>query len=77
VNISLTEKQQNYIAAQRSGDGFQNASEVVPDTLGLDELYLNRVAEELRQEIAKGWNGPASARSVGDIIKAKARKRKE
>jgi antitoxin ParD1/3/4 len=76
MNISLTEKQQSYITAQLSGGDFQNASEVVRDALRLHELYRNRVLEELRQEIAKGWDGLASTRNVSDIIKAKARRRK-
>ena len=76
MNISFTEKQQNYISAQLSSGDFQNASEVVRDALRLHELYRNRVLEELRNEIAKGWEGPPSARNVKDIIKAKAQKYK-
>lgn len=63
MNISFTAKQENYIAAQLSSGDFQNASEVVRDALRLHELYRNRVLEELRGEIAKGWDGPASKRS--------------
>ena len=75
MNISFTEKQQNYISAQLSSGDFQNASEVVRDALRLHQLYRNRVLEELRVEIAQGWDGPASARNVSEIIKAKARRR--
>lgn len=76
MNISFTEKQEKYISAQLSSGDFQNASEVVRDALRLHELYRNRVLEELRNEIAKGWDGPRSKRSVSDIIKAKAKGRK-
>ena len=76
MNISFTEKQENYISAQLSSGDFQNASEVVRDALRLHELYRNRVLEELRSEIAKGWNGPTSKRSVKDIISTKTKARK-
>lgn len=74
MNISFTEKQEKYISAQLSGGDYQNASEVVRDALRLHELYRNRVLEELRAEITKGWAGPTSKRSVKDIAKAKTRK---
>lgn len=74
MNISFTEKQEKYIANQLSSGDFQNASEVVRDALRLHELFRNRILEELRVEIAKGWEGPASKRNVKDIIKAKANK---
>lgn len=71
MNVSFTEKQEKYIAAQLSSGDYQNASEVVRDALRLHELYRNKVLEELRAEIAKGWDSPASKRNVQDIIKAK------
>ena len=71
MNVSFTEKQENYIADQvRSGD-FQNASEVVRDALRLHEVYRHRIINELRTEIAKGWAGKTSSRKVKDIIKDK------
>jgi antitoxin ParD1/3/4 len=74
MNISFTEKQEKYIAAQLSSGDFQNASEVVRDALRLHELFRNKVLEELRSEIDKGWDGPASKRKVKDIIKSKTGK---
>ncbi len=71
MNISFTRKQEEYIAAQLKGGDYQNASEVVRDALRLHEIYRHRVIEELRAEIAKGWEGPASQRKVRDIIEAK------
>ena len=71
MNISFTDKQAEYIAMQvREGD-YQNASEVVRDALRLHQVYRHRVIEELRAEIARGWDGPVSERSVTDILKAK------
>lgn len=75
MNISFTAKQENYISAQLSSGDFQNASEVVRDALRLHELYRNRVLEELRSEIAKGWDGPVSRRKVKDIIADNTKKR--
>lgn len=71
MNISFTEKQENYIQGQLASGDYQNASEVVRDALRLHELYRNKVLEELRLEINKGWEGPASKRSVKDIVNAK------
>lgn len=74
MNISFTEKQQQYISTQLSSGDFQNASEVVRDALRLHELYRNKVLDELRNEIAKGWSGPASKRTVKEIISDKRKK---
>jgi len=74
MNISFTEKQQKYIEHQLHSGDFQNASEVVRDALRLHELFRNRVLDELRKEIDKGWGSPASNRTVKDIIKTKAGK---
>jgi len=76
MNISFTEKQEKYIASQVKDGDFQNASEVVRDALRLHEVYRHRVIEELRAEIAKGWEAPASSRNVQDIIKAKLEERR-
>ncbi len=76
MNISFTNKQEEYISSQVKQGDFQNASEVVRDALRLHEVYRHRVIEELRAEIAKGWEGPSSKRNVKDIIKAKTAKRK-
>jgi antitoxin ParD1/3/4 len=76
MNISITEKKQNYISSQLLSGDFQNASEVARDALRLNQLYGNRTLEDLRNEIAKGWDGPASKRNVKDIISAKAQARK-
>lgn len=73
MNISFTEKQEQYIAAQLDSGDFQNASEVVRDALRLHALYREKVLEELRAEITKGWDSPVSKRSVKDIVKAKAK----
>ena len=76
MNVSFTEKQEQYIANQLKSGDYQNASEVVRDALRLHEVYRHRVIEDLRAEIAKGWDGKASPRRVSDIIQAKVRSRK-
>lgn len=73
MNVSFTEKQEKYIADQIKSGDFQNASEVVRDALRLHETLRNRMIEDLRKEIEKGWSGPVSKRSVKDIIKARTR----
>ncbi len=73
MNVSFTGKQEKYIASQIKSGDYQNASEVVRDALRLHEFYRQVVIQELRAEIAKGWDGPASSRSVGDIIREKQR----
>jgi len=76
MNVSFTEKQEQYITNQLASGDYQNASEVVRDALRLHEVYRHRVIEELRAEIAKGWDGAASTRTVKDIVRAKVRSRK-
>jgi len=73
MNISFAEKQQQYISEQVLSGDFLNASEVVRDALRLNEIYRNRLLEDLRLEIMKGWDGPASKLKVSDIIEAKTR----
>jgi len=68
MNVSFTSKQEKYIAAQLKSGDYQNASEVVRDALRLHEVYRTKVIEDLRAEIAKGWDGPASERNVLDIL---------
>ena len=71
MNISFTEKQQQYISEQVASGDFQNASEVVRDAMRLHQIYRTRVLEELRAEITQGWEGPTSPRRVSDIVKSK------
>ena len=71
MNISFTHKQEQYISSQVSQGDFQNASEVVRDALRLHEIYRHRIVEELRAEIAKGWDSPVSQRKIKDIINDK------
>jgi antitoxin ParD1/3/4 len=71
MNISFTDKQQHYIATQVSGGDYQNASEVVRDALRLHEIYRNKVLEDLRAEITKGWDSKPSSHNIKDIINLK------
>ena len=74
MNVSLTNKQESYIASQIAAGDYQNASELVRDALRLHQLYRDKVIQDLKIEIEKGWNAPSSNRSVQDIIKAKSGK---
>ena len=76
MNVSLTEKQEKYIAAQIKTGDYQNASELVRDALRLHAVYRNRIIDELRAEIAKGWDSPVSDLSVSDIVAKKLKARK-
>ncbi|KAA5827666.1 type II toxin-antitoxin system ParD family antitoxin [Algibacter amylolyticus] len=71
MNVSLTKKQQAYIAEQIESGDFQNASELVRDALRLHEVYRHRVITDLKAEIEKGWSGATSNRNVKDIIASK------
>lgn len=71
MNVSLTKKQEQYISDQISGGDYQNASELVRDALRLHQLYRNKVLNDLKLEIEKGWNAPDSERSMQDILIAK------
>ncbi|AOR29026.1 addiction module antitoxin [Formosa sp. Hel1_33_131] len=75
MNVSLTQKQKDYISNQVESGDFQNASELVRDALRLHEVYRHRVIMDLRAEIEKGWNGPTSKRTVTDIINEKRQKK--
>ena len=72
MNVSLTNKQKQYIASQIESGDFQNASELVRDALRLHQLYRKKVIDELRIEIEKGWDSELSTRSVSDIIVSKS-----
>ena len=75
MNISFTKKQEKYIASQVKSSDFQNASEVVRDTLRLHQVYRDKITEGLKAEIAKGWDGPTSKRKIKDIIEDKRKAR--
>ena len=75
MNVSLTKKQEDYIAEQIASGDFQNASELVRDALRLHEIYRHKVIEDLKVEIEKGWSGTASKRSVKGIINDKQKRK--
>jgi len=71
MNVSLTEKQQQYIDAQLQSGDFKNASEVICDAIHLHQIYRNKVIANLRLKIENGWSGPASRRSASQIARDK------
>jgi antitoxin ParD1/3/4 len=74
MNVSFTEKQEKYIASLVESGDYQNASEAVRDAIRLHQKYREKIIDELRLEIEKGWDGPESSRNVRDIIAAKTQK---
>lgn len=75
MNVSLTQKQEEYIAEQIESGDYQNASELVRDPLRLHQVYRYKVLRDLQEEITKGWEGPNSNRTATDIAKDLKRKR--
>ena len=73
MNVSFTEKQETYIASLVESGDYQNASEAVRDAIRLHQKYREKIIDDLRLEIEKGWDGPISNRSVKDIIAAKTK----
>ncbi len=76
MNVSLTQKQEDYIKAQLESGDYQNASELVRDALRLHQIYRNRIIDELRKEVEKGWDSPASPLSATDIASKKLKERR-
>ena len=75
MNVNLKERPEKYIQSQLGSGDYQNASELALDALRLHEVYRNRVLDELRAEIRKGWEGETSHRSVKDIVAAERKSR--
>ena len=71
MNISFTKKQEEYINKQVASGEYQNNSEVIRDALRLHGIYREKVIEDLRREIEKGWDGPESKLSMSEIIASK------
>ena len=71
MNISFTRKQEEYITDQVKSGDYQNNSEVIRDALRLHSIYRDKVIQDLRKHIEKGWDGPDSKKSMEDIISAK------
>ncbi|AYN67512.1 type II toxin-antitoxin system ParD family antitoxin [Euzebyella marina] len=71
MNISFTKKQEEYIAKQVATGEYQNNSEVIRDAIRLHSIYRDKVIDDLRREIEKGWDGPESSRTMDEIIASK------
>lgn len=71
MNVSFTEKQEKYIASLVASGDYQNASEAVREAVRLHQKYREKVVQELKEEIEKGWAGPASDRDIDAILAAK------
>lgn len=71
MNISFTKKQEKYISEQVASGEYQNNSEVIRDAIRLHGIYREKVIQDLRNEIEKGWNGLDSKLSMAEIIASK------
>lgn len=71
MNISFTKKQEEYISKQVATGEYQNNSEVIRDALRLHTIYREKVINDLRKEIEKGWNSPDSTMTMTEIIASK------
>lgn len=71
MNISFTKKQEEYISKQVATGEYQNNSEVIRDALRLHTIYREKVINDLRKEIEKGWNSPDSSMTMAEIIASK------
>lgn len=71
MNISFTKKQEEYITSQVKSGEYQNNSEVIREALRLHSIYREKLIDDLRKEIDKGWDGPESKRSMKEIIASK------
>lgn len=76
MNISLTKKQEAYIASQVASGDYQNNSEVVRAALRLHQKYRDKAIADLKAEIEKGVASGISQRSIKDIIESKRESRK-
>lgn len=68
MNISFTKKQEKYIIGQVESGDYQNNSEVIRDALRLHSIYREKVIQDLKMEIEKGWNSPDSSKTMDDIV---------
>ncbi len=75
MNVSFTEKQEQYIRDQIESGDFQNASEVVRDALRLHAIMRERIISDLKVEIEKGLNSGISQRTPQQILADKKRTR--
>lgn len=71
MNISFTKKQEEYISNQVESGEYQNNSEVIRDALRLHTIYREKVIQDLRKEIEKGWHAPDSQKTMQEIIASK------
>ena len=74
MNVSFTKKQEEYISNQVATGDYQNNSEVIRDALRLHGIYRDKVINDLKEAIDKGWNSENSMKTVKDIIEAKKAK---
>ena len=68
MNVSLTKKQEAYIASQIASGDYQNASELVRDALRMHQIYREKMIADLREAIAEGYDSGYSSKTVAEIV---------
>lgn len=68
MNVSLTKKQEEYIASKIASGDYQNASELVRDALRMHQIYREKMIADLRHEIELGLVGPFTKTTVAEIV---------
>ena len=61
---------EEYIDGLVASGEYLNSREVIKDALSLHQRYRERAIEDLRKEIALGWDGPDSAMTMDEIIES-------
>ncbi len=76
MNVSLTKKQEAYIASQIESGDYQNASELVRDALRMHQVYREKMIADLRIAIEEGLNSGYSTMTVSEIVAEETKKYK-
>jgi antitoxin ParD1/3/4 len=71
MNISFTEKQENYIKDHVTSSNYKNASELVREALRAHNEEYNKKLTWLKAEIQKRINAPVSEFSMKDFLDSK------
>ena len=68
MNVSLTQKQKDYIARQIEDGDCHNASERVRDALRMHLHYREKLLAALKADLKKGLNSKPLTQSIDEII---------
>ena len=71
MNLRFTKKQEEYIAQQVATGEYQNNRGVICYAIRVHRIYRDKVIEDLRKEIEKGWHVPDTPGTMDEIIASK------